>query len=166
VRTLAGLTTAEADALEKAGIATIADVLLTPPASHERYALVHPGTPAPEGNVTVRGRLRYRFQRIAPRRASLGSDPRGTRSDDPRGVVPAATARVGPLEPWTRARARRGRVDDGGRIARSGKRHARAEPVGIDGRGSGFIPLYGIAGVDDSVVRHAAAAALSSTRTT
>jgi hypothetical protein len=58
VRTLAGITATEADALEQAGIATIADVLLVPPASHERYPLVHPGAPAPEGNVTVRGRLR------------------------------------------------------------------------------------------------------------
>ena len=36
-----------------------------------------------------------------------------------------------------------------------------AEPVGVDGRGSGWMPVYGIDGVEDSDLRKVAAAALS-----
>ena len=160
VRTLAGLAATETEALEKGGIATIADVLLTPPASHERYPLVHPGAPTPEGNVTVRGRLRYRFQRIAPRERRWEAILEGREA-----TIRAVWSQRAPhgWAHWSRGQelALVGVVsttEDGSPEA--GSAMHEPEPVGIDGRGSGFIPLYGIAGVDDSVVRHAAAAAL------
>jgi ATP-dependent DNA helicase RecG len=160
VRTLAGLSTAEADALEKAGIATIADVLMTPPASHERYPLVHPGTPAPEGNVTVRGRLRYRFQRIAPRERRWEAILEGREA-----TIRAVWSQREPhgWAHWSRGQelALVGVVSTtGDGSPEAGSAMHEPEPVGIDGRGSGFIPLYGVPGVDDAVVRHAAAAAL------
>ncbi len=160
VRSLPGISPEDASALEAAGIATVADVLLTPPASHERYPLVHPGAPAPEGHVTVRGRLRYRFQRIGAverrweailegRNATIRcvwsqTAPHGW-AHWSRGQELALVGVVQPLQDGT---------------AEAASAMYEPEPVGVDGRGSGFIPLYGVPGVGDHVVRHAAAAAL------
>ncbi|MGB0641104.1 MAG: hypothetical protein ACPGTU_17335, partial [Myxococcota bacterium] len=151
------------EALQQAGVSTFADLLTLPPKNHVRVrqaVLAQPGGDSEvdvadvdlgsdEDPVIVRGRLLQRCVRLTAtgkryelliearkvgrvRCTWVGSKPRGWR----RWSVSTELAFIGVPE----------ETEDGWCLF-------DAEPVGVDGRGSGWTPEYGLEGVDDRIVR-------------
>ncbi len=153
---LPGIDPALVEGLANQDIDTIADLLLTAPSALERPPRVSLSPPS-EGAVLVRGALGWRRILLSPghRRVELllslkdgqtlrcrwlGDEPRGW-SDWTAGTVLALVGELG--------------EDDDGPVLYN------AEPVGIDGRGSGLLASYGLEGVDDRALRSLIARCLS-----
>ncbi|MEL6347980.1 MAG: hypothetical protein AAFV53_33040, partial [Myxococcota bacterium] len=156
VDTLDGVDEMLADRLGEVGIHTIADLMMRPPATHERVPLnaIRPGME--EGMFTVRSTIRSCCIRLSPfsRRWEvvlngvdgavlvcrwISSAPRGWETwnhDDQIGLI--------------------GQIE----LTEDGPVMYEAEPVGIDGRGSGLLPMYGLPGLDDAQLREIIAEAL------
>ncbi len=146
------------EALSESGIDTIADLLLTPPTGHVRFRN-HGADGDEPGPVTVRGRVARRYTLLTPH----GS----------RRVVVLTTSGEREVEcRWMGARPPRGwaRWSPGVELAVVGEVEEgdgvavayEAEVVGVDGRGSGFLPEYDLDGVDARALRDLMAAALES----
>ncbi len=158
--------------LNTVGIDTISDFLIRQPKDHIRVPLAGFAEPggedetdvseqqlgSPEEPVMVRGRLQSRFVRLSAdgiryeltldvrhagviRFAWLGEAPRGWDG----WFTEMELAFIGVPE----------ESEDGFAMF-------QAETVGVDGRGSGLLPVYGVEGVDDTVLRAFAGAALAS----
>ena len=147
-------------ALAAAGLATQADVLLLRPSGHDRSPMARSDAGS-EVSVTVRGRVVSRHTVLAPhgRRRSLS-------------VESPALGRV--TCRWLAPEAPRGwdTWDTGAEVAvvgvvgegEDGLVMYEAETVGIDGRGSGLLPRYGVPGVDDREMRDVVARVLGLVR--
>lgn len=141
-------------ALDAAGLSSIADLLLTPPVSHDRPPVLDLDAPE-ERSGMVRGKVRTVCLRFAPgsRRweVSLAVGER------------VLTCRWAGEPPARAAKWRAGaEVAVVGTICEGDGRFTMddPEPVGMDGRGSGWLPVYGVEGADDAALRDAVALAL------
>jgi len=159
--------------LAEQGMVSVADFLSRPPVDHDCVRQAQFQSPGGEDDVDVadsflgtedepvmvRGRLKSRMVRVTPNgsRYELVFDVRKAGlmrcawvTGRPRGwgnwAVGMELAFVGLPE----------ESDDGWALY-------EAEPVGVDGRGSGWRPRYGIEGVDDSALRGLAGVALVQT---
>jgi ATP-dependent DNA helicase RecG len=156
--TLSSVDEDTAAALEEAGLLTIAELLLQPPANLQRPPVASISADMPVGVVMVRATVLSRCLRLNPagRRwevvlvASGGerlvcrwitAAPRGWSTWE----VGAQIALTGTVEP----------TDESGPIL------YEAEPVGTDGRGSGLMPMYGMPELDDALLRDVVAEALA-----
>jgi ATP-dependent DNA helicase RecG len=145
------------EAFTDAGIHTQAELLLRRPTAHERAPMARPDSPSEE-TVMVRGRVASRYTVLAPhgrRRTVVLESPtlgrvvcRWLAPEPPRGwdgwVADAELALIGVVA-----------EGESGRVV------YEAEPVGLDGRGSGLLPCYGLPGLDDREVRDVVARALA-----
>lgn len=148
----------ECEALAAAGVHTIADLLLRPPAQHARAPRCSLDAPRLEEPVTVRDGVRSRVVRLSPlgRRWEVTVGREGARPLIVRWLRSAPRG----WDSWE-AGFELGlhgvvRETDDGLVMYEG------EPLGLDGRGSGLIPEYGIDGVSDVRLRAAVVAALQS----
>ena len=157
VRALDAIDDVAAAALEAAGTSTVAELLLRAPEGMQRAPSYRLGEDPPESPVMVKGKVRTRCTRLTP----------GARRWEVELVLPDERVIVAR---WVMA-APRGfeRWSAGGEIGLIGVIDQddaaawlmlEAEPVGLDGRGSGWLPRYEIEGVADHVVRAAIAEAL------
>ena len=149
-----------AAALLDLSIKTIADLLFHPPATHQRPPIAPVALEMPEGMVMVRAAMLSRCVRLSPagrRWELILAAPTGARlvcrwiTAAPRGwstwSVGDEIGLTGVIEP----------ADEGGSVLYEG------EPVGINGRGSGLMPMYGLPGIDDVQLRDIISEALSET---
>ena len=148
----------ELEALDAAGIQTIADLLLTVPTAHQRPPKGRSSEAGATEDALWRGKVVNRCIRFAPESRRWELTLR-TRRDDllllrwmgnpPRGWDDCAPGQelgfVGALV----------ETDQGGVVY-------EAEPVGVDGRGSGLLPCYGIDEIPDDRMRALVVAALRS----
>lgn len=153
-------------ALDSAGLSTVADLLLTAPVSFDRPPLLALEDPEVVGTVgVVRGRICSRALRFLPASAQLPS----RRAVEIRLVTPHQQQVL--CRWWGAPPRRTDRWQLGAEVAvvgllRAGERGfliEDGEPVGVDGRGSGWLPQYGIDGVDDAELRDLVAVALGTT---
>jgi ATP-dependent DNA helicase RecG len=155
IASLPGILPQLADQLVEAGIETWADLLLLAPLSHERAPIFQPSEPS-EGVRLVRGKVQSRCTRMLP----------GARRWEVTLAIPdlgAVACRWVVQQPHGFERWRHGddlaligevsTVDDVWTIL-------EAEPVGVDGRGSGWLPVYGLDGIADAGIRDAVARVL------
>jgi ATP-dependent DNA helicase RecG len=149
--------------LANLGIETISDFLLRPPVGHTRAKLAQFSPPggeddvdvaeadlgSPEDQVMVRGRVVSRLVRITVN----GARHELTLNVRKAGMVRCAWADGSPRgwDNWgpDMELAFIGAPEEGD----DGWNLFQAEPVGVDGRGSGLMPVYGIDGVDEAVLR-------------
>jgi ATP-dependent DNA helicase RecG len=146
----------ELTALTEAGIHSLADLLRRAPVRHHRGTQVSITGAVEEEPVVVRAPVRWRFVRLTAhgRRWEVGIGG----EDSP------------PLRlRWFREPPRGWDVWEPGqeiglygevREAEDGPTMYEAEPLGLYGRGSGFLPEYGIEGVEDRRIRDGIARAL------
>lgn len=166
LRELPGLDAELIDALADQGIETVGELLQVPPVRHHRVPLFD-GTSVEPGEQMVRGHVRSRCLRLSPglRRFEVQLELREHRrviarwiGEPPRGyagwVVGTEIGLVGMVELDVDHDGAPG--DEGGAVALM----LQAEPVGLDGRGSGLLSVYELPGIEDSRVRHAMALAL------
>lgn len=151
-----GVSAEHVAALEVAGICTVADLLLNPPVSFERPTQLDLDDRDKDGQIGVlRGRVRTHCLRFVGGRRSaeltlqVGEHSVRCRWQDrlpPRAAAWAPGNEVGLV----------------GALTREGELLIldEAEPVGVDGRGSGWMPIYAMEGVEDPAMRDAVAAAL------
>lgn len=138
----------ELEALAAEGVETVADLLTRPPLSVERAGerLVD-GVP-PEGPVLLRGKVVGRYTRISPIAHVFE-----LRLKHDRGVI--ACRWLGEVPPEARAARVGTEIGLAGRV--DGEDDARvlyeAEPLGIDGRGGDWFPVYAVPGVADARMR-------------
>lgn len=151
--------------LQDAGIETVADLLLLPPAATDRRALLRGDAETAEGEemVMVRGPVLTRCTRLSPglhRREVvlvgregqrfvarwMGAPPRGFDAWD----TGIEIALVGTAS-----------VEDVGPEGQAQVVLYEAETVGMDGRGSGWLACYDLPGIDDREIRDAVARALA-----
>jgi ATP-dependent DNA helicase RecG len=144
--------------LGEQGVHTISDLLQRPPTDHLRASRVSIEGITLDEPVTVRGHIRWRVMHLSPhgRRWEVGIG----REDSPPLLVR-----------WFR-RAPRGwdtwevghelGVYGEAREAEAGTVMYEAEPLGLHGKGSGLVPVYGVEGIDDATMRDAIARALVS----
>jgi len=161
-RPLAGLDSATEDllaALAAEGILTVGGLLDLPPCGHDREALLPIGQAHDdEGPVTTRGRLRTRCTLLTPdggRRWEVVLEAKDGQTITcrwltaaPRGFhewrVDSELALIGQPE-----------LDDDGPFLYEG------EPVGLDGRGSGWMPRYEVGGISSVELRALVASAIT-----
>ena len=168
-----GVAESVVDALSKAGLEACADLLVLPPKTHVRIrqaVLAAPGGEAEvdvadtdlgteEDPVIVRGRLRHRCVRLTAtgKRYEVSIEVRKV------GLVRCTWIGTGPRgwHRWTSnlELAFIGVPEDG----EDGWQIFDAEPVGVDGRGSGWTPAYEVEDVDDRLVRDLVARVLIDT---
>ena len=149
------LEAAEVELLVAAGIHNVAELMLTAPTSIERAGERWIPGVSPEGPVIVRGRVAHRFTRVRPgvRRFEL-------RLTHERGDMLCRWVGAGPIE------ARHATAGSDLGVAGTFESNADTnilvdgEPLGVDGRGGDWVPVYGIAGIADTRVRAAVRAAL------
>lgn len=142
--------------LAEQGIETVADLLRRPPGAVDRKPMLRSAVDLPEGEVLVRGVVRTRCSRLAPglTRREVVIDSR----DGFHVVARWMGARPRGFESWA----------PGAEVALVGAVLAdeaegawptprlviyEAEPVGLDGRGSGWMSCYDLDGVDDRTAR-------------
>jgi ATP-dependent DNA helicase RecG len=149
-----------AAALGEIGIETIEALLLHPPATHQRPPSSPILTEMPDGVVMVRAQVVSRCLRLSPagrRWELILAAATGERLTcrwimaAPRGwstwQVGDQIGLTGAVEP----------TDEGGPVMYEG------EPVGVNGRGSGLMPMYGLPGLDDAQLRDIISEALEET---
>ncbi|MFT5685465.1 MAG: ATP-dependent DNA helicase RecG, partial [Myxococcota bacterium] len=149
-----------AAALADLNIKTIAALLLHPPATHQRPPAAPIAVEMLEGVVMVRAAVLSRCLRLSPagrRWELILVAPTGERltcrwiTAAPRGwstwSVGDQIGLTGMIEP----------TDEGGPVLYEG------EPVGMNGRGSGLMPMYGLPGIDDIQLRDIISESLSQT---
>jgi ATP-dependent DNA helicase RecG len=152
------------------GIKTISDFLIRPPVSHARAKLAQFSPPggeddvdvaelelgSPEDRVMVRGRMVSRWVRMTVN----GARHELTLKVRNAGMVRCAWVNGSPRG-WSQwapglELAFIGTPEEGD----EGWNLFQAEPVGVDGRGSGLMPAYGIDGIDEAVLRGVAGQAI------
>jgi len=152
----------ELEALTEAGIHTIADLLQRAPSRHERSQRVGVAGAVLDEPVTVRAPILWRVVHLSPH---------GRRWEVGLGDADAPPLRVR----WFRSQPRGWEHWEVGqelglhgevREAEAGPTMYEAEPLGLRGRGSGMLPVYGIDGIDDTRVRATVAAALEEVENT
>ena len=139
--------------LEELGMETVQDLLLSAPEDFDRWPTVQAGRAVEGGGLrTFRGKVLWRCTRLGPgsSRAEVALGTTEERllcrwvHDKPRG-----------FDHWRRGDdlAFVGELIDGDENAVL----YEAEPVGLDGRGSGLMPRYGMEGIEDAEIRGAVA---------
>jgi ATP-dependent DNA helicase RecG len=139
------------------GISTVAELLLLPPTSYDRPPLVPIAASMPEGPAVVRGSVVSRSVRFVPggQRVEVvlaGPDGHSLRLRWP-GRGPRGWER------WS-VGSELGFIGRISEIEEGTFAFYEGEPVGLDGRGSGIVPLYSVEGVEDRLIREAVALSL------
>jgi ATP-dependent DNA helicase RecG len=163
VSALAGCTEELAAKLEAAGISTLTDLIGTPPVGHTRVPVARldpeQDLDAESGLVLIRGKIEHRSTRFSAgtsRREVLLSLKKG-------GHVRAVWVDAQPRG-WAGWQAGMELALAGTPVkTEDGWDLHEAEPVGMDGRGSGLLPTYGVDGFDDLALRDLIALALIET---
>lgn len=143
-------------ALDAAGLCVLADVLMNPPVSFDRPSVLDPSDPEIRGETgLIRGRIQTSCVRF---RHGQRWTELGLRVDET-----TVTCRYSDGLPPRASSWRPGQeVGVVGRLEEEGERLLMldGEPLGMDGRGSGLIPCYGVEGVSDVALRDLVAMAL------
>ena len=141
------ISTTLVQALEEHGIVTIADLLLTAPREYSKYATYAVSADIPEGFYILRGVVIHKYKVKDPFLSRWvvvleGKDATRIKCKwitEPRGWEHwSSGVTIGVVGEIT--------LEDGIEIV-------QGEPVGVDGRGSGLLPVYEIENVDDKDIR-------------
>ncbi|MCB9778364.1 MAG: hypothetical protein H6742_07360 [Alphaproteobacteria bacterium] len=153
--TVEGISSDVIAALDEQGISTVGDLLLTPPADFDRRPMYREGE-APEEEVMVRGTVRSVCTRLSPgvARREVVLELRGGATVVARWMGPWPRGFSGWHEGVELALVGELTEDD------TGLALYEAEPVGVDGRGSGWLATYEIDGVAERDMRDAVARSL------
>ena len=144
-------------AFSDAGVHTQAELLLLRPTQHDRPAMASAGAVA-DTPVMVRGEVVSRYTLLTP----LGRRRTLVLSSPALGRVVCRWLAPTPPRGWEGWQAE-SELALVGTVVHSdeGVVLYEAEPVGLDGRGSGLLPRYGLPGLDDREVRDVVARALA-----
>ena len=156
-------TEAMAEVLDGMGVKTVMDLLTTPPSEHSRVPNakldLEQDAELVDEVVLVRGKVQRRTTRFvagASRREVVLSLKKGGQV---RAVWVSGAPRGWPSWQAGMELALAGAPSE----AENGWELHEAEPVGMDGRGSGMLPMYGLEGITDADMRNLVACALIET---